>query len=248
MLVLLSPAKTMTQRTNCRKTVALPNFLDETRFIMEHLQTLQVEELEQIMKISPKIALQNYERYQKFSYDENGTPALFSYTGLQYKNISVDSFSVEDMDFANQCVRIISGLYGVLAPNSSVYPYRLDFAMKLKFPGYSNLYEVWGNKIFDFLSKEDDIMINLASKEYAKVILPYVKPGSRVITCSFYVEKNGKQKMESTAAKMARGLMTSYIVRNRLREPEGLKSFSEGGFLYEKTLSSDGEFVFIRRA
>lgn len=248
MLVLLSPAKTMTQRMDCLQTVALPNFLDETKFIMEHLQSFQVEELEQIMKISPKIACQNYERYQKFTYDEFGTPAIFSYTGLQYKNICADSFTAKDLEFANQCIRIISGLYGVLAPNSSVYPYRLDFAMKLGFPGYSNLYEVWGNKIFDFLSKEDDIMINLASKEYAKVILPYVKPGVRVITCSFYVEKNGKQKMESTAAKMARGLMTSYIVRNRLREPEGLKSFGEGGFLYEKTLSSDGEFVFIRRA
>lgn len=247
MLVLLSPAKTMTQRIDCQEA-ALPKFLDETKFIMEYLQTFQVEELQRIMKISPKIAEQNFERYQKFSYDENGTPALFFYTGLQYKNISVDSFSVEDMDFANQCVRIISGLYGVLAPNSSVYPYRLDFEMKLNFPGYSNLYEVWGSKIFDFLSKEDDIMINLASKEYAKVILPYVKHGTRVITCSFYVEKNGKRKMESTAAKIARGLMTSYIVRNRLRGPEQLKAFCEGGYVYEEALSSDGEFVFIRRA
>lgn len=247
MLVLLSPAKTMREVEQFSHSLQIPHFPEETKMIMEHLKSFQAEDLEKAMKVNQKIAGQNYERYQKFQYDEHGTPALLAYTGLQYKNIMADDFSEEEMLFANQCVRIISGLYGVLAPFSSVYPYRLDFEMKLNFPGYSNLYAVWEHKIYEFLQHEDDIFINLASKEYAKTILPYAAEKNTVITCSFYVEKNEKLRMESTAAKTARGMMTSYIVKNRIQNPEELKSFNAGDFEFREALSSDSEYVFVRK-
>lgn len=247
MLVLLSPAKTMKEVGEFPYPMKAPHFPEETKLIMEHLRTFQPAQLEKAMKVNEKIAAQNYERYKNFLYDEKGSPALLAYTGLQYKNIMADTFSEEEMLFANQCLRIISGLYGVLAPFSSVYPYRLDFEMKLDFPGYANLYSVWNDKIYEFLNKEDDIFVNLASKEYAKTILPYVSVKNTVITCSFYVEKNGKCKMESTAAKTARGLMTAYIVRNRIEEPKRLKEFNVGGFEFQEALSSETDYVFVRR-
>lgn len=248
MLVLLSPAKTMKEVKQFGYTMKTPHFPEETKLIMEHLQSFQAEELEKKMKVNSKIAGQNFERYQNFLYDEQGSPALLAYTGLQYKNIMADTFSEEEMLFANQCIRIISGLYGVLVPFSSVYPYRLDFEMKLDFPGYSNLYEIWENKIYEFLVKEDEIFINLASKEYAKTVLPYVAETNQVITCSFYVEKMDKLRMESTAAKTARGLMTAYVVRNRIENPEELKKFHDGEFEFQQALSSDTEYVYVRKA
>lgn len=224
----------------------VPSFLDEAKAIVAELRERDPMELGQLMKINDNLALDSADRIYTMKFDQGGTPAIETYTGLQYKYMEPLSFSKQDQLFAEQHVRIISGLYGILKPYDSIYEYRLEMMTKLPVEDSKDLYSYWGPKLYDNLIEESRVIVNLASKEYSKCIETYLMPGDRFVTCTFKVLSRGTYKVLATAAKMARGRMVSYIVKNQIDTIEGLKEFDLDGYCYDEGASSENNLVFLR--
>lgn len=246
MLILLSPTKNMNLNHIKEEKLEIPVFIEEAKKLASQLRCYSAEELQALMKINEKLAKCNEERWETFGSDEKGSAAILTYDGIQYRNIKAEEFTVGQKEYAQQSVRILSGLYGCLAPYSSIYPYRLEMLTKLSVENHKNLYAFWGDKIYTELRKQDSIMLNLASKEYSKVVEPYVTEETKFVTCTFYVSKKGALKNESTAAKIARGMMCRYLVQQQSSSLEEVKEFCEGGFVYSSELSNEQEYVFIK--
>ena len=244
MLVMISPSKNMREDECKYKPKHLPVF-KETDRILSVLKTLNDEEIKKLMKVNQSITELNIERYKHITYDLLGRPAILTYDGLQYRNIEVEGYSEEECDFLDKHVRILSGLYGVLKPFTSIYPYRLELQTNLMVDGNKNLYEFWGSKLYEEIRQSSHTMINLASNEYSKAIVPYLKDEDNFISCTFKVKKGDSIKVESTASKILRGRMLQYIVKNRITNPEDLKLFSYNNCKFSKEESSDKEYVFI---
>ncbi len=245
MIAILSPAKTI--RTDCPFPPGLaltkPQFPAETVRLWERLRQLAPWELESAFKINPQLAMRAACDFQDFDWDKPGTPALFSYAGLAFTNLGAADFTSEDVAFANDHLRILSGFYGLVRPCDGIQPYRLEMGCKLKFGGQS-LYRFWGDKLYRSLFAAGQPVINLASREYAKAVEPYLRPGDRFITCDFVTWRNGRLTTIATAAKMARGQMARWMVRERLTEPEQLKGFDWDGYAFVPERSSTGHYCF----
>lgn len=243
MIVFISPAKGFNEKNI--KAESLPEFIDESQLLIDYLKTLSVLEISKIMKINEKLSLLNKERFEKFKFDMLGGPALLLYSGIQYKNIAAKDFNEEDLSFANEHLRIVSALYGLLKPMDSIYPYRLEMSRKLPSEDFPNLYNFWGDKIFNSIKRDsDNVIVNLASDEYSKAIKNYVTD-EKYISCFFKVLKNKELKLESSSSKKARGLMVNYIVKNKILDPEDLKKFNQAGFVFSEEYSTENEFIFI---
>ncbi len=253
MLITISPAKALdvSRQVRC-KTHTTPDFLEESRELIKAVRKLSPEELSELMGISQKLALLNYERYRQWKIPftlENAKQALLAFRGDVYKGISAETFNDADFDFAQQHLRILSGLYGVLRPLDLIQPYRLEMGVKLKTEKGKNLYEFWSDRITKGLRADlqgqDGVLVNLASNEYFKSIFTR-KLNARIITPEFKDAKGGQYKMISFYAKKARGLMSSYIIRNSLKDAESIKRFNCQGYSYDDTLSSENRWVFTR--
>lgn len=251
MLVFISPAKTMKinkmEAVECEK----PLFEPYNRKVLDVLQELSVSNIQSIMKVNEKIATKTYENHNNIQFDAAGSPALYTYDGIQYKAMATELFTNDDMIYANDHVRILSGLYGILKPNTSIYPYRLEMQLKLPIEKAKNLYEFWQEPIIEYLLNAESrhqVYVNLASLEYSKVIADFMKHEEvDFLTCTFKVKKGDKLKVESTASKKARGLMVQYIVKNRIEEKEELRKFNLDGFAYCNETSSEQEYIFIKQ-
>ncbi|MBY2478482.1 peroxide stress protein YaaA [Clostridioides difficile] len=246
MIIMLSPAKNMKHIDAFDRDLSLPCFIDNTKEIVENIKAFSIEDFKNRMKINEKLAILNKNRFENIKFDTLGSPAILTYDGIQYKNIEADSFTKQDEEFADNCIRIISGLYGVIKPYDSIYEYRLEMQTKLQVREFKNLYEYWGNSIYEQLIKEKRAIVNLTSNEYSKSIEKFIKDSDTYITCTFKVSKNGKLKVESTQAKKARGMMVKYIVKNRVKDTEELKKFNLGGYEYQENLSDNGEYIFVK--
>lgn len=247
MKIIISPAKNMKPAQSETIPRSLPAYLSHTQEIIEVLRTYSPMDLEILMRINPSLALDGADRIQTMKFDQNGTAAIETYDGIQYKYMKPLTFSDSDKEYAQKTIRILSGAYGILKPYDSIYEYRLEMLTKLNVAGTKNLYEYWSDLLYQDLTASDDRIVNLASEEYAKCIRKYVKAPVRFLTCSFKVRKNGVYKTLATAAKMARGQMIHYIITNRISDFEKLKEFDTDGYFYEPSLSSDSEFVFLQR-
>lgn len=205
-----------------------------------------------MLHINSKLAIENYVRFQQFHSDEIGTlPALFAYNGIVFKRLKVADFSTDDLLYAQNHLRISSFLYGLLRPLDKIKQYRLEGDIKLPELGNKSLFEYWQSKLTDLFINDihkqgKGILINLACKEM-KALFDWnkVKKSVQVITPEFKIMKNGKPTTVVIYAKMARGEMTRYILKNRIEDPEQLKSFSWEGFRYDETRSLDDHFVFL---
>lgn len=246
MIVMISPTKNMREVKEEYQNLTLPTFIESSKELIESLKEYSINDLQRTMKINEKLAHLNKTRYETMKFDEYGTPAILTYDGLQYKNIGATSFTNEEISYVKKHIRILSGLYGVLNPYDSIYPYRLEMQMKLKIRDYKDLYEYWNHRLYEQLTYHNNIIINLASNEYSKAIEKYVTDSVKYITITFKVEKKGNFKVEATASKMARGQMIQYMVKHQITKPEQLKEFHEGGYEYSKKLSNDHEMVFVK--
>ncbi len=254
MLITLSPAKTLDfSPQKLTKTHTTPRFLDDSQKLVDRLCKYSPIRLAKLMGISPKLAEENVERYAAWQTPfspANAKQALLAFQGDVYIGLNAQEFSATDFRFAQDHVRILSGLYGVLRPLDLMQAYRLEMGTKLSNRRGKNLYEFWGTRITDALNDDlqaqgDDVLINLASNEYFKSVKPKLLEAT-VITPSFKEAKNGEFKLISFFAKKARGLMASYIVRNRLADPEDIKSFDCDGYRFNPKLSSESGWVFTR--
>lgn len=253
MLVIISPAKTQDFSTQERtKEYSEPSFLKESTQLVKALRKHSPEQIAALMSVSDQIAALNYNRFKSFKTPftpENAKQALLAFKGDVYTDIDVAHYTAVDFKFAQQHLRILSGLYGLLRPLDLIQPYRLEMKIKLSNSRGKNLYEFWGDRITKELNAGLDAtnstLINLASAEYFKAVNTRLFKG-KIITPIFKDHKNGDYKIIAFYAKRARGMMTDFIIKNKIQEPEQLKIFQEGGYTYNDPLSNDHEWVFTR--
>lgn len=249
MITIISPAKNMKVDRQGTKPETLPYFLEEAKEIGEELKKLSPLDLQLLMKINEKLAEDSFDRIQTMKWDMEGTSAVETYDGIQYKYMDSKTFSDTAKAFARNHLRILSGLYGVVRPYDSIYEYRLEMLTKLPVGEMKNLYTYWNRKIHDRLIEElegERIVLNLASDEYGKTVRKYIEEPYKMVTCVFKTYSKGKHKVLATAAKMARGSMVRYICENQIDDIEGVKKFDWEGYRYEKSLSSEEELVFLQ--
>ena len=252
MLVVISPAKKLEE--NCDLDViskfTVPPYLESSKKIIRAVRGYSADNLSKLMNTSEKISELNYKRNIKWSLPfnkSNSLQALLMFKGDVYKGISVKDFNKDDFLFAQKSLRILSGLYGILKPLDLIQPYRLEMGTQLKIGKHRNLYDFWGDEITNILNndKNNDYLINLASVEYFKSInVDNLK--SKLINVSFKEKRDGKYKIIAIYSKRARGLMSRYIIKNKIIDPKSLKKFNLEDYKFNKTLSSDSDLVFTR--
>ncbi len=203
------------------------------------------------MSISASLSDLNYQRYQDFSEDyntQNSKQAILAFTGDVYRGLEATSFTEKEFEYAQDNIRILSGLYGLIRPLDLIQPYRLEMGTKLQVtPKVKNLYEFWNDKITSELNTalDGDVLVNLASNEYFKSV-DIKKLKSDVLTIDFKDNKNGKYKTIAIYAKLARGYMTNYMVKNKINSVDELRGFDYEGYAFNNELSQDLNWVFTR--
>jgi cytoplasmic iron level regulating protein YaaA (DUF328/UPF0246 family) len=254
MLVVISPAKNLDYDTPAATdTFTQPEMLDDSQTLITHCQTLSPAKIGSLMKISDKLAGLNADRYASWHtpFDtENAKQALLAFNGDVYTGLDASSFRQKDFDYAQQHLRILSGLYGVLRPLDLMQPYRLEMGIKLKTEQGKSLYDYWDKQITELLNEDiaaqgDNVLVNLASNEYFSAVKKK-SLDAMVITPQFKDEKNGQYKIISFYAKKARGMMARYVIENKLRNVTDLKDFDYGGYAFDEASSTESEYVFKR--
>jgi len=255
MLIVISPAKTLDfESPRPTETATEPRFLDHSRELVAQLKEWEPHQLSDLMGISAKLGELNAQRYREWHTpftEDNARQAVLAFKGDVYTGLAAEAFSEEDFRYAQDHLRILSGLYGVLRPLDRIQPYRLEMGTRLENSRGKNLYAFWGNRLTDSLNeeleKDDGVLVNLASNEYFKA-LNRKQLKARIISPQFKDWKNGQYKMISFYAKKARGLMSAYIIRHRVEDVEQLKDFDWEGYGYNPELTEkDDQPVFTRR-
>ncbi|MDK6727050.1 peroxide stress protein YaaA [Neisseria mucosa] len=255
MFFVLSPAKNLNEKAPAPvKEFTQPDLLAEAEILMRQLRELAPQQIAELMHVSDKIALLNAERnaewHTPFTPD-NAKQAVFMFNGDVYEGIAADILKPEQIQYLQQHVRLLSGLYGILRPLDLMQPYRLEMGTAFANTRGKNLYEFWGDIITDLLNDTlaqagSDILVNLASQEYFKSVNTK-KLKARLITPVFKDEKNGKYKIISFYAKRARGLMVRYAAEHNITDPEMLKNFDYEGYSFNAAASNESEWVFMRK-
>jgi len=252
MLILLSPAKTLDFDSTVSITESTtPAFLKRSAQLVEAARTLSEDELAKLMSISPDLASLNHQRFASWKPAHTGKQvrqALLAFKGDVYQGLEAESLDIDDIAFAQQHLRILSGLYGVLRPLDMIRPYRLEMGSRLANPAGANLYAFWGDTIAKALAADlpaGEPVINLASQEYFKAVDTQAL-GAKVITPQFKEWRQGQLKIVSFSAKRARGMMARYAITERINQAAKLKKFKLDGYRYEPELSGDNEWVFAR--
>lgn len=253
MLVVISPAKTLDFETPWKINHTQPQFLEDSQELIQQLQKLSIKKVGDLMSISEKLSILNAERFSNWHLPftkDNAKPAILAFRGDVYTGLDADSFSKKDFTFAQEHLRILSGLYGLLRPLDLIQPYRLEMGTDFKNHRGNNLYAFWNEQITQHLnnelsSRKKPALINLASNEYWSVVNPK-RLDARIITPVFKDQKNGQYKIISFFAKKARGMMAAYIIKNRINKPEDLKLFDAEGYQFNPEMSRGDQWIFTR--
>lgn len=254
MITVLSPSKTLDFETPpVTEAFTEPDFLDASAELIEVLRGFDAPEIAKLMSISDKLSELNVGRYQTFDLPftpANARQALLAFKGDVYTDFRLDEYTDADFDYAQQHVRILSGLYGLLRPLDLIQPYRLEMGTRLGTARGKNLYEFWGPRIAQALREalgDGGVLLNLASNEYFDAVDRNAL-GARVVNVAFLEQRSGKWKPITFNLKRARGTMTDWIIRNRVDDVETVKDFAEDRYYFAPERSSLNELVFLRRA
>lgn len=250
MLILLSPAKKLNFKDKPKTDkYTLPAFLDQSEKIMKELKELDQEQIAGLMKINPKLSETNYHRFQSWRKEfnpENARQSVFAFNGDAYRGLKANELSEKELLYAQDHMFILSGLHGYLKPLDLIRPYRLEMGTRLSVGRNKDLYQFWGHKVTDAIKKrKDKLIINLASKEYARVV-DFDALAARVVTPDFKEYRNGRLGSFHVLLKHARGLMTKFVIQNQIEDQESLKQFKIDKYSFHDELSSENKFVFIR--
>ena len=246
MKIILAPAKKMNRDLDSLDYIDLPECLQQTEEIMYWLKSKSYEELKKLWKCNDKIAEQNFQRLKHMELREQLTPAILSYEGIAYQYMAPAVFEQAQLDYVQKHLRILSSFYGALRPMDGVTPYRLEMQAKAAIHGWKDLYDFWDSRIYDLVRDADGIIINLASREYAKCIEKYLTAQDTYITITFCEKSRNKLVTKGTYAKMARGEMVRYMAEMQIENPVEIKNFNRLGYIYREDLSTDLEYVFER--
>lgn len=256
MLAIISPAKKLdVLDPSPIGTYTQPVYLEETQKLVDTLKDKSRGELKKLMSISDKLADLNFERYQNFATNfdlSNSKQAILAFQGDTYKGLDAHSLSEQELKYAQDHLRILSGLYGILRPLDLMQPYRLEMGTKLANENGEDLYDFWGALLTQKCNDDTKeyghkAVVNLASNEY----ISSIRPGALdvpFITCHFKEIKDGKAKVIGLYAKKARGMMARYIIKNRIEDPEDLRGFDMDGYQYDDSASTGSDLVFTRQS
>ena len=254
MLALISPAKTLDYETALPTDVhTLPRLLTHSQQLIDISRQLSATQIADLMKVSEKIAQLNVARFKDWQPEfnfSNARQAVFAFKGDVYTGLDAYALNDSQIEYAQQHLRMLSGLYGLLRPLDLMMPYRLEMGTKLHNARGHNLYQFWGHHITDLINQdlanaESELLLNLASDEYYKSV-NVAEIRAEIIKPVFLDQKNGKYKVISFYAKKARGLMARYMIENQLQRIEDLKSFNLDGYYFDSGSSIHGELVFKR--
>ena len=258
MLMILSPAKKMDyQAPTTIAKYSAAEMLDHSETLIDSLKTKTPQDICSLMGLSDKLGALNFERFQSWRQpfnSDNARQAILAFQGDVYQGFNAQSMDLRDLEWAQEHLRILSGLYGLLRPLDLIQPYRLEMGTKYPTKRGTNLYDFWGDKITNALNNcltelsdndGDPILVNLASNEYFKSVHP-AKISARILTPIFMDKKNDDYKVISFFAKRARGEMAAFAVKNRIVDAERLKEFRESGYIHNPAMSSGNKLIFTR--
>ncbi len=254
MLTVISPAKNLDYESPVPlKKATKASMLDDSQVLVDQLKTLAPHKIAKLMGVSDKLATLNFDRYQAWQLPftaKNARQAVYAFNGDVYAGLRAYSMSEADMAFAQEHLRILSGLYGLLRPLDRIQAYRLEMGTQLRTQAGKDLYAYWGDRITQQLNKQikksgSQVLVNLASNEYFKVIKPNLL-GAEVIHPVFKDLKQGEYKIISFFAKKARGRMSAYIIKNQIKDASEIKGFDWDGYRYNPSLSQGSKWVFTR--
>ena len=253
MLTVISPAKKLDYATPVKvSNHTQPALLDHSKKLLEGLKTLTPQEVCALMGLSDKLGALNYERFQEWRTpfnSNNARPAVLAFKGDVYQGLSAESMSSQDLNWAQDNLRILSGLYGILRPLDLMQPYRLEMGTKFANSKGPDLYSFWdgiiNKEINNLLGQPEDVLLNLASNEYFKATQEKTI-SKRIVTPVFMDNKDGKYKIISFFAKKARGLMAAFIIKNRISDVELIKTFDSDEYSFNSTLTEGDRWVFTR--
>jgi len=253
MILLLSPAKSLNLEPAKSPRTTLPRLLEESEDLVKVLKKKSVKNIKELMKVSDKIAELNVARFKNFETPftkENSKPAILTFAGDVYTGLEADTFDAADMKFAQQHLRILSGLYGILRPLDLMQAYRLEMGTSLKQGRQKNLYQFWDEKITEIVNQDlkkakSEIVLNLASKEYFSSVKPEMIKGT-IVNIDFKEDRNGVLKIIAFNAKKARGAMANQIIKKKITEVNKLKRLTINGYKYNKDLSEATRLVYTK--
>lgn len=243
--IIISPAKKMKEK-DVLAPENMPAFLPYTERLLRRMKEMSESRLRELWKCNESIARDNYERIRAMDLRKNLVPAVLSYEGIQYKYMAPAVFEKKAYDYLKEHLYILSGFYGALKPFDGVTPYRLEMQARFRQEGLDSLYEFWGDAIAGEILKNCSGLVNLASKEYSKAVLPYLPESMPRVTCVFGEVTDGKVKEKGTYAKMARGEMVRFMAERRIETLEGIKAFDSHGYRYAEEYSDGMKYVFLR--
>lgn len=246
MQIIIAPARKMTTDTDSLPVHQLPQFLPQTRQILQAMRQLSYSEARHLWwNCSEKIARPNYHWLFAMDLEKQLTPALLAFTGLQYQYMGAGVFTDDQLSYLNRHLRILSGFYGLLRPDDGIVHYRLGMGDRLQVGVARNLYQFWGARLAQQLKRENSLVLNLASNEYAKAITAYPQEGLQVVTCRFGRIKERRFRQMTTRAKMARGRMVRFLAEQQADSIETVKQFHELHFHYHQELSTPTCLTFV---
>jgi cytoplasmic iron level regulating protein YaaA (DUF328/UPF0246 family) len=255
MALIVSPAKKMNVVEGPPYPTTKPQFLDRTARLLEALRGLSYDQAKDLWRCSDRLAQMNYDRVQETDLERDLTAAVIAYEGIQYQHLAPHVMSETELDWIGSHLRILSGFYGLLRPTDGVVPYRLEMQAKLAMPetegrpATGNLYEWWSDELANALANEFDTVINVASVEYARAVIPYLPAvGSSVLTCLFGTVRpnDGKLLQRSTEAKAARGAFCRWCAERQVEDASELPGFAERGYRIDPERSDPQTLVFVR--
>ena len=242
MIIILSPAKRMKADTDSLPVRDTPKFPEKTGRLKDYLMGLELPELRTLLRCNEKIALESYRRLR--AMEGPRTPAIFAYQGIAFQYMAPTAFTDGEFDYVQRHLRILSGFYGMVRPFDGVYPYRLEMQARPDF--CRDLYSFWGEDLGRALSRENDLIVDLASEEYSRAARRGIAPSVRWLTLRFGEVAGGKFREKGTACKMARGSMVRYMAERNITDPEALRDFNLLGYRFCPERSGPNEFVFCK--
>lgn len=248
MRIILAPAKKMRVDPDTMAPSTVPVFLDSARDILAWLQNLDYAQAKALWACSDTIATDAYELLQHTDLRDTVrlTPAVLAYDGIAFTYMAPSVFEEGFFAYVQEHLRILSGLYGVLKPLDGIVPYRLEMQAKAQVAGSKNLYAYWGERIYREVADSSGVIVNLASKEYAKCVEAYLQPSDQFVTCIFGELSGDKVVQKGVYAKMARGDMVRFMAENRIEDVSSLARYDRMGYRFSADRSTGTEFVFLR--
>ncbi len=246
MKIIISPAKKMKIETDVIDSMTAPIFIENAKILKDKISSMDIKELQNLLRANESITEENYQRYQRMDFAKILTPAILAYDGIQYKYMAPAVFENSYFSYVQKHLRILSALYGTLKPLDGVTSYRLEMQAKLQTKHGKNMYEFWGDKIYKSEFENEDVIIDLASKEYSKSIKKFTSKTQKWITVTFGEIQNDKIVEKGVYVKMARGEMVRFMAENSIKNHEDIKRFNRLGYAYSTAHSTENKYVFIK--